>query len=102
MIRFLSFTSGSCGNCSYLEYEPEDGGRPYGILIDAGISLRRMNAILRSHNLSFASIDAVLITHDHGDHIRNLGSYCKCPFPPLSYERLYCTLPAGFRPGRRE
>ena len=77
MIRFLSFTSGSCGNCSYLGYEPEDGGRPYGILIDAGISLRRMNAIFRSHNLSFESIDAVLITHDHGDHIRNLGSYCK-------------------------
>lgn len=77
MIRFLSFTSGSCGNCSFLMYEPEDGGRPYGILIDAGVSLRRMNAILRSNNLSFDAIDAVLITHDHGDHIRNLGSYCK-------------------------
>lgn len=76
MNRFLSFTSGSCGNCAYLGYVLEDG-TAHGVLIDAGISLRRMNAILRSYNLSYDVIDAVLITHDHGDHIRHLGSYCK-------------------------
>ena len=76
MTRFLSFTSGSCGNCAYLGYVAEDG-TAHGVLIDAGISLRRMNAILRSCNLSYDMIDAVLVTHDHGDHIRHLGSYCK-------------------------
>ena len=76
MNRFLSFTSGSCGNCAYLGYVSEDG-TAHGVLIDAGISLRQMNAILRACNLSFDAIDAVLITHDHGDHIRHLGSYCK-------------------------
>ena len=70
-MRCLSFSSGSCGNC-YLLLGP--GG---GILIDAGVSIRRMKKILESLSLDFDCFQAVLVTHDHGDHIRNLGSICK-------------------------
>ena len=71
MIRFLSFSSGSCGNC-YLFLGPSTG-----VLIDAGVSIRRMKRVLESVSLDFGCFQGVLITHDHGDHIRNLGSICK-------------------------
>ncbi len=75
-MRFLSFSSGSCGNC-YLLLRDEPGSAPSGILIDAGVSIRRMKKILESLSLDFDCFQAVLVTHDHGDHIRNLGSICK-------------------------
>ena len=71
MIRFMSFSSGSCGNCYYL------GTEKGGILIDAGVSLRRVKKTLLDAGLTLDSFSAVLVTHDHLDHIRHLGSFCK-------------------------
>ena len=68
-VRFVSFTSGSCGNASYLGFRDEHG--EHGILIDAAASLRRLKAFPDIHP------EAVLITHDHGDHVRHIGSWCK-------------------------
>lgn len=70
-MRFISFSSGSCGNCSLLL------GQNSGILIDAGVGIRRVKKELDTLGLGLESISAILITHDHGDHIRSLGSYCK-------------------------
>ena len=71
MIKFMSFSSGSCGNCYYL------GTEENGILIDAGVSLRRLKKTLQENGLDLDSFSAVLVTHDHLDHIRHLGSFCK-------------------------
>lgn len=71
MIRFMSFSSGSCGNCYFLGTENK------GILIDAGVSLRRLKKTLLENGMDFESFSAVLVTHDHLDHIRHLGSFCK-------------------------
>lgn len=71
MLRFMSLSSGSCGNCYYLEASHG------GILIDAGVSLRRLKKVLGENDLGIESFSAVLVTHDHLDHIRHLGSYCK-------------------------
>lgn len=71
MPSFLSFSSGSAGNCYFL------GSEGKGIIIDAGVSLRRMKKTLALNGLSFDSFSSILVTHDHLDHIRNLGSYCK-------------------------
>ena len=71
MVKFMSFSSGSCGNCYYL------GDGVNGVLIDAGVSLRRLKSALSENGLSYDSFGAVLVTHDHLDHIRHLGSYCK-------------------------
>lgn len=71
MLKFLSFSSGSCGNCYFLT----DGS--HGLLIDAGVSVRRLKKTLSDHGLGADSFQAVLVTHDHLDHIRHLGSYCK-------------------------
>lgn len=71
MVRFMSLSSGSCGNCYYL------GTENSGIIIDAGVSLRRLKKTLQEHGLDTSSFSAVLVTHDHLDHIRHLGSFCK-------------------------
>ena len=74
-LRFISFTSGSCGNCCLLLHDC--GDRRTGVLIDAGVSLRKMKKVLESESLSFDDISCILITHDHMDHIRHLEAFCK-------------------------
>lgn len=76
MIKFKSFSSGSCGNCYFLGSSPEDGVTA-GILIDAGVSPRRVNASLLCDGLTSDSFSSILVSHDHWDHIRSIGSYCK-------------------------
>ncbi len=71
MMRFISFSSGSCGNCSLLL------GPSSAILLDAGVGFRRVKKEMEQAGLHLQDISAVLITHDHGDHIRGLGSFCK-------------------------
>ncbi len=65
---FRCFASGSSGNCYYL------GTRRQGILIDAGISARTIQKCLREMGLDFQNIMGVLVTHDHADHIRAVGT----------------------------
>lgn len=67
-LRFLSLSSGSSGNCYWL------GTERYGILIDAGLPVRTIQKILRDNGIPFQQIMALLITHDHTDHIRSAGS----------------------------
>ena len=70
-LKFMSLSSGSCGNCYFLH-----DGR-FGIVIDAGVSLRRLKKILSDRGYGLDSFQAILVTHDHLDHIRHLGSWCK-------------------------
>lgn len=65
---FRCFASGSSGNCYYL------GTHQQGILIDAGISARTIRTNLREMGLDFRNIMGVLVTHDHADHIRAVGT----------------------------
>ncbi len=77
MLKFMSLSSGSCGNCYYL------GNENGAILIDAGVSLRRLKKVLQEYNLTTDSFSAILVTHDHLDHIRHLGSFCKRLLKPV-------------------
>jgi len=90
----MSFSSGSCGNCYFLGYQPDDSsGIPSGILIDAGVSLRRLKIDMISSGLAYECVNAVLVTHDHLDHIRHLGSYCKrISWPVYCSDELYPAL----------
>lgn len=63
-----SFGSGSSGNCYYF------GTTERGILIDAGISARTIHKYLKEMGLEFKNIMGVLVTHDHADHIRAVGT----------------------------
>lgn len=67
MLHFVSFGSGSSGNCCML-YTDTDG-----IVIDAGVGVRLLKRHLKSYGLSLFSTSAILITHDHADHVRSVG-----------------------------
>lgn len=77
MIKFKSLSSGSCGNCYFLGIYNDEGRLEHSILIDAGVSLRRAKKELSRDGIAVEQIEAILVTHDHMDHIRSLGSYCK-------------------------
>ncbi len=70
-MRLCSIASGSSGNCIYI------GGRNVHILIDAGISKKRIEDGLKEIGVSAEQIDAVLITHEHSDHIQGLGVFSR-------------------------
>jgi phosphoribosyl 1,2-cyclic phosphodiesterase len=66
-LLFLSLASGSSGNCYYI------GTAGYGILIDAGIGVRQIKKTLKEFGIGFEKVRAVLVTHDHADHIKSVG-----------------------------
>lgn len=66
MKGFCPLASGSKGNCIYL------GSSQTKILIDAGISAKSLKAKLEQINVDLADIDAILISHEHTDHIQGL------------------------------
>lgn len=68
MLRFISFGSGSSGNC-YELYTDDDA-----LLIDAGVGVRQLKKYARDYGQSLASVRQLLVTHDHADHIKCVGS----------------------------
>lgn len=70
-MRVVVFASGSSGNCMLLS-----NGDTH-ILIDAGISMRRIESSLRQADLTVRDIGGVLITHEHSDHISGLKMLLK-------------------------
>ncbi len=70
-MRVHVFASGSSGNCLLLE------DRDTKLLIDAGISRRRVAAALSGLGCTMEEIGGVLITHEHSDHISGLESLVK-------------------------
>ena len=66
-MRLCSIASGSSGNCIYA------GSDTTSVLVDAGISCKRIEQGLNAIGLSGAEMAAVLVTHEHSDHIRGLG-----------------------------
>lgn len=66
-MRFSSLGSGSEGNA--LLVETAAGLRTSRILIDCGFRLREAEKRLRSAGVEPASLDGILVTHEHGDHV---------------------------------
>lgn len=68
MVKFLSLSSGSNGNCYYI------GNEETALLIDAGIGPRTIKKRLAEKGLSMDKVELVLVTHDHIDHVKSLGT----------------------------
>ncbi len=71
MFKFSNLYSGSSGNCSYVE---SDNSK---ILIDCGVSCKKINEGLSSIGVNFEDIDAIMLTHEHSDHVKGLQVTCK-------------------------
>lgn len=75
-MRVTTFASGSSGNCALLST-----GNTH-ILLDAGISMKRIRLALETLGLTLQDISAVFITHAHNDHIAGLRVLSRrCAFP---------------------
>ena len=80
-MEFYTIASSSAGNASLVCHEDTH------ILIDAGVSCRRITQSLASLDLTLEDIDAILITHEHVDHVRALGTLQKKCAVPLYASR---------------
>ena len=67
-MRLCSIASGSSGNCIYV------GSEETHVLVDTGISGKRIEQGLNQLELTGRDIDAILVTHEHSDHISGLGA----------------------------
>lgn len=68
MIEFCSLYSGSSGNCLFINSNHTK------ILIDAGVSCKKICEGLSAIGMSITDIDGILVTHEHSDHIQGIGT----------------------------
>lgn len=72
-VRFCILGTGSSGNCALLESQHSR------VLIDAGFSTRRLSTLLEEAGTELSKIDAIFLTHEHGDHAAALSGLKKHP-----------------------
>ena len=70
-MRLCSIASGSSGNCIYV------GSDKTHLLVDAGISGKKVEFGLNSLDLTTGDLDGILVTHEHSDHIKGLGVFSR-------------------------
>lgn len=70
MLKCCSLYSGSTGNSFFVQTEKTK------LLIDAGVSCKKIELALSSLNISMNDINAILITHEHIDHTKSIGMLC--------------------------
>ncbi len=71
IMRMCSIASGSSGNCIYV------GSDDTHLLVDTGISKKRIEEGLKTLELKGEDLDGILITHEHSDHIQGLGVFSR-------------------------
>ena len=71
MLNFCSLYSGSSGNSSFVQ---SDNAK---ILVDAGMSGKKIEEALNKINITPDSIDAIVVTHEHSDHIKGISTLSK-------------------------
>ena len=71
MLKFCSLYSGSTGNCLFVQSDSTH------ILVDAGVSIKKITQALDSLDVSIECIDGILVTHEHSDHVKSIGALSK-------------------------
>ena len=79
-MNLCSIASGSSGNCIYV------GSDHAGVLVDVGISGKKIEEGLNTIDRTTKDCDGILITHEHSDHIKGLGVISRKYKIPI-----YCT-----------
>ena len=71
MLKFCSLYSGSSGNSLFVQSNNTK------ILVDCGTSAKKIETALDSINIDISDIDAILVTHEHSDHVQGIGTVSK-------------------------
>lgn len=71
MLKFCSLYSGSSGNSSFIQSENTN------ILVDAGVSGKKIIDALASINIGIETISAIIVTHEHSDHTQSIATLSK-------------------------
>jgi phosphoribosyl 1,2-cyclic phosphodiesterase len=83
-LRFSVLASGSTGNAMVV-----DNGDTK-VLVDAGLSAKRLEQLLKERDVDGSELDAVFVTHEHADHIKGLGAIArKYDLPVFANEKTW-------------
>ncbi|MDO7906197.1 MBL fold metallo-hydrolase [Paenibacillus sp. JX-17] len=86
-ISFTVLSSGSTGNATVVRNEDTT------LMIDAGLSAKRLDELLKERELTGEDLDGILITHEHSDHIKGLGAMArKYNLPVYANEKTWAAL----------
>ncbi len=66
-VKFLPVASSSKGNCTYI------ASNSAKILIDCGITAKKVTELLAEHEIDIRDINGIFVTHEHLDHIKGIG-----------------------------
>lgn len=84
MLNFCSLYSGSSGNSLFVQSDNTK------LLIDCGVSSKKIEEALNSIEVDASSIDAILVTHEHSDHVKGLSTFSsKFNIPVFSTEETF-------------
>ena len=88
MFKFCNLYSGSSGNCSFV------GTDNINILIDCGESQKKIINALESIGTNIIQINAIVVTHEHSDHVKTLGAISKkYNIPVYANEKTFNNMP---------
>lgn len=86
-MKLMSIASGSSGNCIFV------GSEKASVLVDVGISRKRIVDGLHTIDFDLKNIDGILITHEHIDHVKALGVISRsCQIPIYATEDTICEM----------
>ncbi|WP_108672252.1 MBL fold metallo-hydrolase [Peribacillus acanthi] len=89
-LHFSVLASGSTGNAFYVETEE------HSILVDAGLSGKQMDLLFQQINRDPSKLSAILVTHEHSDHIKGLGILArKYNLPIYANEKTWAAMESG-------
>lgn len=88
MFKFCNLFSGSSGNCSLVQNDNTN------ILVDAGESAKKIVNALSSINVPIEKIDGIIVTHEHIDHVKSIGTISKrYNIPVYATEKTWSAIP---------
>jgi phosphoribosyl 1,2-cyclic phosphodiesterase len=86
-LRFTVLSSGSTGNATVVATDSAT------VLIDVGLSGKKIEELMNEREVSSRNLDAVLITHEHSDHIKGLGAFArKHALPVYANEKTWAAM----------
>ncbi|BBH23419.1 MBL fold hydrolase [Paenibacillus baekrokdamisoli] len=70
-LRFTVLASGSTGNATIVQSDSAT------VLVDVGLSAKKLEELMRERGVAGHHVDAIVVTHEHSDHIKGLGAFAR-------------------------